>query len=276
MMLSVILPASNEEDWIGPCLDALFASDPPGMAAEVIVVANACRDGTVAAARARAAAAQAAGWRLEVLDLAHPGKLNALNTGDAAAGGAIRVYLDADVVVSPPLMAQIARALADAPGAAYASGTPLVAPARSAVTRAYARFWMRLPFARSAAPGFGLFAVNAAGRTRWEAFPDIISDDTYVRLLFAPTERIGLPATYSWPMVEGFRRLVRVRRRQDAGVAEIAARWPELLANEGKTRLGAAGVLRLALADPAGFATYAAVSLAVKLGPRSRGWVRGR
>ncbi len=276
MMISVILPASNEQDWIGPCLDALFASDPVGMPAEVIVVANACRDGTVAAARARAGAAQAAGWRLEVLDLPQPGKLNALNTGDAAARGDIRVYLDADVVVSRPLMAQLAAALRDAPGAAYASGTPQIAPARSAVTRAYARFWMQLPFARSAAPGFGLFAVNAAGRARWGAFPDIISDDTYVRLLFAPSERVGLPATYSWPMVEGGRRLVRVRRRQDAGVAEIAARWPDLLANEGKAPLTRAGLVRLALADPPGFAIYAAVSLAVRLGPRSRDWVRGR
>lgn len=276
MMLSVILPASNEQDWIGPCLDALFASDPVGMPAEVIVVANACQDGTVAAARARGAAAQAAGWRLEVLDLPQPGKLNALNTGDGAAQGDIRVYLDADVVVSPALMAQLATALRGASGAAYASGTPRIAPARSAVTRAYARFWMQLPFARSAAPGFGLFAVNAAGRARWGAFPDIISDDTYVRLLFAPGERIGVPATYSWPMVEGGRRLVRVRRRQDAGVAEIAARWPHLLGNEGKAPLTRGGLLRLALADLPGFATYAAISLAVRWGPRSQGWVRGR
>lgn len=276
MMLSVILPASNEQDWIGPCLDALLASDPVGMTAEVIVVANGCRDGTVAAAQARAGAADAAGWRLEVVALAKPGKLNALNIGDARAGGALRVYLDADVLVSPPLIGQIARALAAAPGPAYASGTPEIAVARSPVTRAYARFWMRLPFAGSAAPGFGLFGVNAAGRARWGAFPDIISDDTFVRLHFAPSERIGLPATYSWPMVEGFRRLVRVRRRQDEGVAQIAAQWPMLLGNEGKARLAPGSVLRLALADPAGFAVYAAVSLAVKLGPRSRGWVRGR
>ncbi len=45
-MLSVILPASNEEAWIGPCLSALLASDPVPGGAEVIVVANGCRDAT--------------------------------------------------------------------------------------------------------------------------------------------------------------------------------------------------------------------------------------
>jgi len=275
-MFSVILPASNEEGWIGPCLDALLASDPPGLAAEVIVVANACRDGTVAQARARAGAAAASGWGFTVLDLAEPGKLNALNAGDRAAQGGLRAYLDADVVVSPPLLRQIAQALAGAPGPAYASGTPVIPRAASPVTRAYARFWQRLPFARSPAPGFGLFAMNAAGRARWGDWPAIISDDSFARLHFTPAERIGLPATYTWPMVEGFARLVRVRRRQDAGVAELAARWPGLMASEGKARLGGAALARLVLADPVGFATYAAVSLAVRLAPDAGGWQRGR
>ncbi|MDP2084173.1 MAG: glycosyltransferase [Gemmobacter sp.] len=275
-MLSVIVPASNEEGWIGPCLDAVLASDPPGIAAEVIVVANACRDDTVAQARARSGAAAAAGWGLTVLDLAEPGKLNALNAGDRAARGGLRAYLDADVGVSPALMRQIAQALAAAPGPAYASGTPVIPRAASHMTRAYARFWQRLPFARSPAPGFGLFAMNAAGRARWGDWPTIISDDTFARLHFAPQERIGLPATYTWPMVEGLARLVRVRARQDAGVAELVARWPHLLANEGKPRLGHAALARLALADPAGFAAYAAVSLAVRLAPAGEGWVRGR
>ena len=275
MMLSVILPASNEEGWIGPCLDALLASDPTGMPAEVVVVANGCRDGTVAQAQARAAAAQAAGWGLRVLDLAQGGKLAALNAGDAAAQGGIRVYLDADVQVSPGLMGQLAQAL-DRADAAYASGTPVIPRPASPVTRAYARLWQRLPFVRAPAPGFGLFAMNAAGRARWGDWPQIISDDTFARLHFAPNERIGLPATYSWPMVEGFARLVRVRRRQDAGVRELAARYPHLLANEGKEPLTPAALMRLALADPAGFAAYAAVSLAVRLGPADSRWTRGR
>lgn len=275
MMLSVILPASNEEAWIGPCLDALLASDPLGMAAEVVVVANGCRDGTVAQAQARGDRAQAVGWGLRVLDLPQGGKLAALNAGDAAAHGGIRVYLDADVQVGPGLMAQLAQALAGA-APAYASGTPAIPRPASRVTRAYAGFWQRLPFVRSPAPGFGLFAMNAAGRARWGDWPQIISDDTFARLHFAPQERIGLPATYTWPMVEGFARLVRVRRRQDAGVRELATRYPHLMANEGKEPLTKGALLRLALADPVGFATYAAVSLAVRLGPARADWTRGR
>ena len=60
-MLSVIIPASNEAGYIGACLTALFASGPLG--AEVIVVANGCRDATAEVARGFADHATAAGWR---------------------------------------------------------------------------------------------------------------------------------------------------------------------------------------------------------------------
>lgn len=273
-MLSVIVPASNEEGYIGACLTALFASHPVPRGAEVVVVANGCRDATAARARAMEAAGAAAGWRLVVLDLAEGGKPGALNAGDRAAQGDMRAYLDADVIVSAPLMAGLVAALAgDAPR--YATGTARIPRARSAVTRAYARFWQRLPFARSNAPGYGLFAVNAAGRARWGDFPAIISDDTFVRLQFAPEERVQIAAPYDWPMIEGFAALTRVRRRQDAGVAEIARLYPGLPEREGKARLRPGALALMALRDPAGFMAYGAVSLAVKL-RRGRGWTRGR
>ncbi len=107
-------------------------------------------------------------------------------------------------------------------------------------------------------------------------FPSIISDDTFVRLQFQPEERVQVAATYDWPMVEGFAALVRVRRRQDAGVRELMALDPALLQREGKARLGARDLLALALRDPVGFAVYAAVSLAVRLRPADRAFTRGR
>ena len=121
-----------------------------------------------------------------------------------------------------------------------------------------------------------MFAVNAAGRARWGEFPAIISDDTFVRLQFDAAERRQCPARYDWPMIEGFAALTRVRRRQDAGVQEIDRLYPGLLDREAKPRLGMARLTGMALCDPLGFAVYAAVSLWVRLGPKAKGWTRGR
>lgn len=275
ILLSVIVPASNEAGYIGACLSAVLASNPVPGGAEVIVVANGCRDATAARARDFGARAQAAGWGFTVIERAEGSKTGALNAGDTAAGGDLRAYLDADVVVDATLMAQLVAALEGA-GARYASGRAVIPPARSVVTRAYARFWQTLPFAQSAAPGYGLFAVNAAGRARWGAFPDLISDDTFVRLQFSPQERISCNAPYYWPMIEGFGALVRVRRRQNNGVAEIAARYPDVMAREAKARMGFRGLLRRALADPVGFAAYGAVSVVVALRRGGADWTRGR
>ncbi|NVK15720.1 MAG: glycosyltransferase [Rhodobacteraceae bacterium] len=274
--LSVLIPAHNEADYIRSCLQAVFASDPlpAGMTAEVLVLANGCTDATAAHARRTAVPI---GWELLVLELPEGGKLGALNAGDAAARGDILIYLDADVQVSPELIAQIAAAL-DSRAPRYASGRPQVPPARSLVTRAYARLWMQLPFFSSGVPGFGVFAMNRAGRQRWGGWPDIIADDIFARLHFTPQERVQVAASYSWPMVEGFRNLVKVRRRQNAGVTEVAKTWPHLMRNEDTPRVGPGRALRLLLRDPAGFLAYAAVAFAVKTplsASRSR-WTRGR
>ncbi len=272
LALSVIIPASNEEGWIGRCLEAVLDSDPVPGGAEVIVVANGCTDRTADVARA---VPHAPGWQVLVLDLPEGAKPLALNVGDSAANGRVKAWLDADCVVSPPVFAQIVAALAaDRP--LYAGATPVIPRPRSWITRAYARFWQSLPFARSVAPGYGLYAVNPEGRARWDEFPRLISDDTFVRLQFAPEERVQIPARYDWPMVEGFEALVRVRRRQDAGVRELAERHPGILAREGKAHLGKGQLLRLILRDPLGFAVYAGVSAMVRLKRGGQGFTRGR
>lgn len=272
--LSVLIPASNEARYIGPCLKALLASDPvPGFTVEVLVIANGCKDDTAAIARRFTAMADPRGWRLRVLQLDEGSKIKALNAGDEAAIGRIRVYLDADVLVTPALLAELSEALAVGQ-ARYATGTPRIAPSPSLATRLYARFWLRVPFLREGAPGFGVYAVNADGRGRWGRFPKVISDDTFVRLQFAPSERVQVRATYQWPLVDGLRKLVRVRRRQDIGVREIAERYPELMAHDTKPKAHLSALMR---ADPLGFVVYASVALLVRLsGKGAAGWTRGR
>ena len=272
---SVIIAANNEEAWIGRCLEALLAQDMAAGPVQIVVSANACTDRTEEIALAHVPAAKARGWELLCLGDPQPGKVAALNRADAAATGAIRAYLDADVLCDPDLLGQL-RAVLSRPEPAYATGTLAVTRAESWITRRYAALWTRLPFVQGGAVGAGLFAVNAAGRARWDAFPDIISDDTFVRLQFAPHERHEVPARYHWPMVEGWRNLVRVRRRQDAGVNEVYRLYPDLKANEAKAPMGKSDLLRLAATVPLGFAVYAAVSIAVRLRPAGTDWSRGR
>ena len=159
----------------------------------------------------------------------------------------------------------------------YASGRVRIPRSASALSLAYARIYRQVPFMTDGVPGCGLFAINAACRARGDTRPDIISDDTFARLNFAPSERTGVPIGYSWPLLEGWSNLVLVRRRQALSVAKIANRFPPLLRNDDKQRFPLRRKISLALCDPLGFAVYAGVALAVRLSPgRSAGWSRGR
>ncbi len=269
---SIIIPAHNEEAYIADCLRSVEAQQGVPGPVEVLVMANACRDGTVAQALRFKQAFRDKGWTLRVLRTRRGGKVSALNCADKIATGSALIFLDADVTCDPDLAAELCAALAtDAP--CYASGALQVAPAKTWVTRQFAKIWVQVPFMQSKAVGAGLFSMNRAGRARWGTFPDIISDDTFVRLQFTPEERVEVPSRYHWPLVEGFGALVRVRRRQDAGVKQIAALYPDLIDNEAKPPLKPG---KLFARNPVSFVTYCAVLIAVKLGKQGGDWSRGR
>ena len=276
-VLSVLIPASNEEALISVCLASLakctWSSDAR---VEIIVISNGSSDRTADVANEFRAHFTKRGWALHVLDREEGSKLAALNAGDRIARAEIRIYLDADVTVDPALLEQVYETLSTHQPR-YCSGALRIAHAKNWVTRAYARVYSRVPFLTHGVPGAGLFAVNAAGRMRWGEFPKIISDDTFVRLSFRPDERVAVDAGYTWPLVEGWSNLVRVRRRQNEGVDEIRHRFPELLENDDKPAFPAIQKLKIALRDPVGFAVYSGVALAVRLTPKSAtAWSRGR
>lgn len=274
-LINVIIAARNEEAYIGACLESLLAQSDDAGAVETILAANACTDRTVEVARAYSDRFAARGWTLNIVEVPAPGKVNALNAADRLAAGRALVFLDADVRLDPDLLAQLRDVLmTDRP--LYATGRLQVAPARSWVTRQYARLWVQLPFVIGGAVGAGLFALNRAGRDRWAEFPAIISDDTFVRLQFTPGERIEVTARYHWPMVEGFANLVRVRRRQDDGVREIQRLYPEIMDREAKAPVTGADLIGLLLKMPVSFAVYALVHVAVRLRRSRDGWDRGR
>ncbi|SCG59266.1 Glycosyltransferase involved in cell wall bisynthesis [Micromonospora echinaurantiaca] len=221
-MTSVVIAAYNEEAVIGRCLDALLADAPPDPL-DITVVANGCTDATAAVARERAG--------VRVLDLPGAGKAAALNAGDATAVGFPRVYLDADVVLSPGALRAFGAAL-DRPVDGRGGDPPLaVVPGRSldltgrpTPVRAYYAINSRLPAFRHSLFGRGAIALSAAGRARFDTFPAMTADDLFLDGLFAPYEKReldGVLARLATPRRTGdlVRRLVRVR----AGNAELRA-----------------------------------------------------
>lgn len=265
---SILIPAHDEAERLPLCLDALLASRPVDDGVEVIVIANGCTDDTAAVARSYEEAALLRGWDMIVLELNDCGKLGALAAGEAAASGGVLIYLDADVRVSPALVTQLADMLSTAEPR-YASGVPVMTSKGPFLVRAYARFWQTTLLLSKGVPGFGLFAMNRAGRRRWHVWPDVISDDIFARLNFAPRERMAVSAHYGWPVVDGFAGLVRMRRRQEAGLAEIATRFPRLLSNRDPGR-ETRPLWQCALAQPLAFVAYCSVRGAARLPLRRR------
>ena len=274
-LMNVIIAARNEENYIAACLEALLLQTEQAGRVEVILAANACTDRTAEVAGKMAEQFAARGWTLTIIEVPEPGKVNALNAADEIATGDALVYLDADVRCDAALLAQL-RAVLASEKPTYATGRLQVAPAKTWITRRYARLWVELPFVKGGAVGAGLFSVNRAGRSRWAEFPEIISDDTFVRLQFSPDERVETQARYHWPMVEGFANLVRVRRRQDDGVLEIQRHYPEIIEREAKASMTKRDVLGLLARMPVSFAVYALVHFAVRLRRSSTDWTRGR
>jgi glycosyltransferase involved in cell wall biosynthesis len=107
--MSVIIPAFNEEDYIGETLDYLgaaqrFLKAQADTAVQVIVVDNGSTDRTAAIARDRG---------LAVIKEPDHQIAKVRNTGARAADHDILIFLDADTLVPPALLVHIGEAMAD-------------------------------------------------------------------------------------------------------------------------------------------------------------------
>jgi glycosyltransferase involved in cell wall biosynthesis len=105
--VTVVIPAFDAERTIGRVVEALSAQRPAP--AEILVVDDASRDGT-------AAAASAAGATVIANDTSRSAG-GARNVGWAAASQPVVVFLDADAIPAPGFGAGLARALEDFPHA---------------------------------------------------------------------------------------------------------------------------------------------------------------
>lgn len=226
--LSVVIPAHNEAGVLPWTLRALVDQEFTGQI-DIIVVANGCTDDTAAVARSFVAKCAEKGASLRVCELPASSKPAALNRGDELRNFDCVMYLDADVVLSANAVEGVYRALNGPDQVPIASPRLLVAPSRSAATRAYGRVWSRLPYVERRVRGVGCYAVSAEGRSRWGPYPQVLADDHFARLHFGVHEqRMIETASYTWPLPEGPRELVRVRSRWLLGNSELRQQFPEL------------------------------------------------
>jgi glycosyltransferase involved in cell wall biosynthesis len=256
---SVVVPAHNESAGIRRCLDALFAGVAPAEL-DVVVVCNGCADDTAALARS-------SGHRVRVIELEAASKPAALRAGDEVALAIPRIYLDADVV----LHGSAARAVLESLRAGAVAARPPIhydSSAASAPVRSYYRARSRVPALLGSLWGAGVYGLSEAGRSRFDAFPDVVADDLWVDRQFAPDEiQIVDCAPVVVEVPRRARDLLRVLRRTYRGKAETTGVDPHdrarqtTLSTRQQLRRHAAGGPYAALDA----ATYAAFAVGARL-----------
>jgi dolichyl-phosphate beta-glucosyltransferase len=117
--LTVVLPAFNEANRIGPALDELFgylATETASLPAsvDVLVVDDGSSDGTAGIVEARVGESSGGPARLRLLRAGHAGKGAAVRAGMLAAEADIVVFADADMATPPDQLPRLVAALGSA------------------------------------------------------------------------------------------------------------------------------------------------------------------
>ncbi|MGY3609028.1 MULTISPECIES: sugar nucleotide-binding protein [unclassified Bradyrhizobium] len=276
---SVIIPVYHGADTVGRSLAALADQqfdDDDGLQAsdvEVLLALNDGRPDSEAAAEAHVASLRARNFHVRLLRTP-PTRRAAIAAAEAvAAAGSLRLYLDQDARLSPHALSAIFAALTTSTGIQFAAPRARFDPSPSLVVRAFCRYWCALPYCDASPVTMGAYAVSAEGRRRWGALPQLASDDKFVRMLFAPNERLLLTSeSYHVVAPQGWRELIRARRRYLRGNRELA-RASHLAPPDPVPRYR--GVLRPLLRPSAWFdfavfvAAYGATWLAESVGART-------
>ena len=111
--ISVIVPAHNEEDYLGATLDALNRQEYP--ACEIVVVANGCSDRTADVAREKCH---------RLVTLSQKGLGVSRNLGARMATGELLVFLDADTILQPDALRTIAENFTERDAGGTLKGQP--------------------------------------------------------------------------------------------------------------------------------------------------------
>ena len=220
-MISVIVPAYNEEAVIGRTLRGLVEGARAGEL-ELIVVANGCTDRTAQAARSIPGP-------IKVIETPVGSKTNAINLGEQSATGFPRFYVDADVQITLDAIRLMASELTRTGALAVGPGVRVDLTRASWPVRAFYRIDDLLWSKTDGIGHTGVYGLSEAGRKRFSQFPPVIGDDAFVKRHFAESERIGVPQAVSIVTPPSrLSGLVRIKTRSHLGNYELTRRYPDL------------------------------------------------
>lgn len=220
---SIIVPAYNEENCIGPTLDALTREMIPGEF-DIIVVCNGCQDNT-------ANIAQDTCKQVRVVETSVASKTNALNIGLHEAKCRTVVFLDADIQTSAASVRLLLNSLITTKQKlAYGKAlfnTDSCLPA----VQAFYKAWRMNPYFDGGKVG-GFFAVSDAGLNTLGTFPDLINDDEFVRRKLMANSIYVPEAKYTVQPPRTLSSLIRVRSRIYRGNKQLVSLKVPLAGNQ--------------------------------------------
>ena len=217
-MISILIPAHNEQAGIARCLESLQQGLPKDYA-EIVVVCNGCTDSTAEIARAYDF--------VKVIEVEKPSKVNAINVGESHLNHFPRIYLDADLIISGEDITRMVAAF-DQEGVFAIAPKMLIDERHSSwFVKAYHKIWQMLPYYANRLGG--AFALSEQGRKRFSEFPDIIADDAFVRAHFEESERF-VPKDCSFTAVapKNLSDLIKIKTRSRFGNVELVKKFPHL------------------------------------------------
>lgn len=224
-MISIIIPAHNEANVIVQCLNAMLPESPSD-GPEILVVCNGCSDNTANLARQ-------VSDKIKVIETDVASKSHALNLGDQAATGYPRFYVDADVILPWDAIVEVSDELARGDIFAAAPLMDVDLRRRSWFIKSFYKVWLQLPYCRTGMIGSGVYALNDAGRRRFDQFPEITSDDGYVRLLFSTRERKTVEScTFTIRPPKTIAGLIAIKTRAHFGNLELQVKYPKMQEKE--------------------------------------------
>jgi len=221
-MVSVIIPAFNEEKVISRCLNALIDYKQQ---LDIIVVCNGCTDNT-------AKVVQSNFLDVRVILVETASKVNAVNLGLKQCKYQQVMLVDADIIFPFSELNRLVR-FAEERKLMVASPIADVELTNSSIfVRAFYKVALRLPYYTKLKISAVIY-LSAEGRQKLGTLPDLISDDDYIRLSFSENQK-KLVKELSYKLFAPIKYwgLIKILSRSHLGNKELKKRYAHLFLNQ--------------------------------------------